>query len=214
MITIYSLFRDVSTVNIQRYFNQLAAQTYQNFKVVAIEGDSRNKTYEDLIILRKQPFEVEVLKHDTGKPHYGSVENPDRFLLLSEMVNYGFDNVPLTTEFGLHLESDLIIPPDMLSTLLNKADAHNAVSPTILAKEVNYDIWAFRKNGQRQSPFDHPTEHYVEMDSTGSVVMYPGWPVQAGLRFGPECIKSFTEDLRKKGIKVWWDSTCIVRHPA
>jgi hypothetical protein len=214
MITIYSLFRDVSTANVQRYFRQLAAQTYKGFQVVAIEGDSKNNTYNNLITFgNSQPYAVKVLKHDTGKPHYGSVENPDRFLLLSEMVNYGFDNFPITG-IGLHLESDLIIPPDMLSTLLEKVDATNAVSPTILAKEVNYDIWAFRKNGQRQSPFDHPKEHYVEMDSTGSVVMYPGRPVQEGLRFGPECIKSFTEDLNRKGIKVWWDTQCIVHHPA
>ena len=213
MITIYSLFRDVTEKNIRRYFDQLAAQSFKWFQVAAIEGDSKDSTYESLkAIGARQPYRVTVLKHDTGKPRYGSVENQDRFNLLSEMVNYGFDHHPIS-EIGLHIESDLIIPPNMISTLLEKADSNTAVSPTILAGEVNYDIWAFRKNGQRLSPFEHPTERYVKMYSTGSILMFPGQPVKEGLRYREECIKTFTEDLIKRGIQVYWDTACIVRHP-
>jgi hypothetical protein len=180
-VVVGSAFRN-SEGRVDRYFEQVAAfarygkEHAFDVRVAAIEGDSTDGTRARL----QQPrdLDVDVVIHEHGGPVYGSTEDPARMAQLTGVGNAIFNSVRESDDVLVYVESDLMwdaatIHSLMLSVICGACDV---VAPLVFAGPHFYDIYAFRKNGVRFSPFypyhaDLNGEQLVDVDSAGSCLV-------------------------------------------
>ena len=218
-VTIVSPFRDCAA-KVNAYFDRILSIQYaKRLRIIAVEGDSKDNTYDALDSWRAGPFYdvIALVKCDTGRPHYGSIVNAERFRTLATVFNAGLDAVDLDwSDFVLMLPSDILYQPDLLTRLV--ALDKDIVAPFTWKHGIFYDTWAWSMNDsfflnfQRQGSDlgDKP----LKMTTIGGTALFRAEVLRAGVRYGLEDVdRGFCYQARKLGFTVWADPTTHVEHP-
>lgn len=209
-VTVCSIFRD-SEAYLPRYFSQIAGlREHVNVRLVLGEGDSTDHTARVLPTFISE--QDRIITCDHGGPAYGSVDNPQRWADIAQVVQQVKARAWPPGDAFVWVESDLIWQAESMVELL-KAD--RCVAAMVFADTTMrfYDYWGYRKNGEHfdpQPPYiphgGDVTDRYVKIDSCGSCFVVPGedfdvveqwdgvWPFPAGGR-------------------LWLDREAEVRHP-
>lgn len=223
-IAIGSAFRN-SAHGVALYFERVArlkaALPDDNIRVIAVEGDSIDHTPEALILASTlAEVELDLVKCDHHGPVFGSVDTPERMAALSCVGNAIFDNVKDSDDVLVYVESDLLWDAQTIATLVrNVANSdYAAIAPLIFAgPQVFYDIWGFRKNGVRFSPFApyHPDlkAGLNEVDSVGSCLVVQGHVARTARIRNNNCLVGWCEDVRTLGYIIAVDTRYEVKHP-
>lgn len=227
-IAVCSMFRDnASTGSFPRYFNQLRNQTYQDFRLSWLEGDSTDDTFEELLIQRKEfsGKKVSLIKHDSGLPYHGSVELDVRFKLFADNCNNTISLIQDDVDYIMWLESDLIIPNNYLERMLRHFDnpdisiiAPNIVQELPHDKHHFYDTWAFRpldgSKWHNQNPIVSNAS-LLEVAAVGSSWIYRADIFRQGIRHtNKETCVGFCRQARERGYRVFVDLKTELWHPS
>jgi hypothetical protein len=219
-IVIGSAFRN-ATHYLSRYFRQVQAlrehlDPMHTVRVIGIEGDSTDGTREVL-----KQYDLELVQHDHGKKWFGSTEEPERFVEISKIANLIFDHVKPTDDVLVFVESDLIWDAHTISSLVDMALRRNGefdvFAPMIFAGENFYDVWGFRRDGERFSPF--PPFHrlfqhgLMQVDSAGSCLVMRREVAQQCRIKNDYCLVGWCEDATAHGFTIAMDSRFRVHHP-
>lgn len=229
-IAIASMFRD-SCGYLDRYLNQvlglknaLAAQGH-TLRVIAAEADSTDETAERLME-RIGDLDLTLVNRDNGSRWFGSVDHPERWTAIAYVCNGILEQVRLTDDILIYVESDLIWHAETMLQLVERVQEPPIDACAAMCfwrnTEIMYDIWGHRANGERfasQPPYhpmlETPSENGLyRMDSAGSCIVMKGI-VARNARFVPAelGIVGFCGDLRGRGFSLWIDPQVSVRHP-
>jgi hypothetical protein len=140
---------------------------------------------------------------------------------LAYVGNGILESVPADVDVLVYIESDLLWRPKPILALIEQlvAGETDIVAPLVFAGEAFYDIFAFRAQGERFSPF--PPYHRgfaegadrLEVESAGSCLVMRG-DVARACRIGEtEGLVSFCADARAKGYRIWVDRRVRIDHP-
>lgn len=223
-VVLSSAFRN-SQHTIARYCRQVSllneiVRSQHNLRVLAAEGDSVDRTRYLLTQAYKVPIEIVDVTH--GGPVYGSTEAPARMAQLSVMWNKIMDAVKETDDVFLYVESDLIWEPITLARLIDRAawwqDGFDVFAPMVCAGPNFYDIWAFRKNGTRFSPFPpyHPElkkDELLEVDSVGSCLSMRAVVARQCRIHDNNAIVGWCKDVRHHGYRIAVCPDLKIHHP-
>jgi hypothetical protein len=224
-LAVISFFRNSErNGQIYPYFSQLAALQVAwpgELRLIAIYGDCVDRTKRALLEQSERiGIDIELGEHNHGQPEFGQTERPERLTALTHLMNFGLAHVRTTDDLVWYVESDLIWHCDIVPRLARTLRTRDAdvVAPLILADGCFYDIWAFRKNGERFSPFNpfHSAlvmEPVTEVDSAGSALLMTGVAARWCRGRGDQALVSFCDDVRAKGGRILVDSREIVKHP-
>ncbi len=215
---------------VQHYFTRVAAfrdllePQGHTLRVIAVEGDSVDATTDALIFQsRCHRLDLELVRHHHGGPEFGSTEHHDRLVALSGVGNAILDSVKETDDCLLYVECDLIWSAPAAWALFTALFASNfdVVSPLVMAGDLFYDIFAFRANGDRFSPFApfhyvlQPTAGLVEVDSVGSCLAMLGQTARdKRARMTDGVLIEWCNRLRGHGGRIGVLPTVRIRHPA
>lgn len=228
-VAIWSQFRNAAGEQITRYRRQINALDYpaQNLRLYLCEGDSDDNTLHELREWAATDHRINIVKHDTGIPHYSHSPRPARMRAVSENGNMGWDAIAAAQwgDFALMLESDLMYNPDLLKRLIERRPAEADIFSPMIWIEVDggvrfYDLWAFRINGEMFKPTgpEWYTARYndaFEVDSVGSVVLFNMQLITDGLRLGEtDCVLGMCNEARDHGYRIFVDMGTDVLHPS
>lgn len=228
-IVIVSAFRNCAS-RVEKYFAQVNslrqhAGEGSRVRVVAVEGDSRDTT-EVMILTRAKlsNIPVDLVKHNHGQRMFGSTEEVDRLSALTGVMKAGMSSVdPDRDDVVLYVESDLIWHHHQVGTLIDLAERRqfgfDVVAPLVFAGKLFYDVWAFRKNGTRFSPFPpyHPDLQpltITEVDSVGSCLAFRSNLARDVVPIGEEGLISWCRGAKQQGYRIGVASDFRVEHPA
>jgi hypothetical protein len=228
-IVVGSAFRN-STGYLKRYFAQLDALHAhvgpKHFITLnAVEGDSTDDTTNQLMreAEKRSYLETVFTRHEHGGPWFGSTEEHARMVAMTGVGNAILQGVGSDEDVLVYIESDLIWDPHTIGSLVDIAyerrDGADIVAPLIFAGEHFYDVFCYRKNGDRFSPF-HPYHRdlnlngLTEVDSVGSCLVMRA-EIARQIRMPPAgVLLGFCAEARKAGYRVFVDSRFSIRHPA
>lgn len=228
-IAIGSAFRNAAHY-VPRYLSQVAdLKTYfgtpHTVRVIAVEGDSTDKTHGALMLSSMaKHIELKVVKHAHGQPWFGSTESPDRLKALSAVGNAIFDAVDEEKDDVLvYIESDLLWDAKTIASLidlaLNREQGFDVFAPMIFAGEYFYDIWGYRKDGERflsSAPY-HPqaalNNGLNQVDSVGSCLVMRSNVASACRIRNDYALVGWCEDARDKGFRIAVDTRLRIQHP-
>lgn len=213
-----SMFRD-SAATVDRYVDQVKAlREHMDVKVIAVEGDSYDDTYDRLMAT-----DFKVLKVEVGGPRYGSVDWRPRWRQLAVCGNAALNAAAFMIrghekEPFCWLESDLICEPETIVRLVDDLSQVSAVAPMSYQGDRCYETWGHVKDGM---PFSaRPPYHagivpgqLTPIDSAGSCFVMLGRLITE-VNFSPvDCIRGIGRDLSEAGYQLYLDPTVSVRHP-
>lgn len=225
-VALGSAFRQAAGAQVARYMRQAAAlrdllhgQGNYALRVIAVEGDSTDRTRDDLIATaRRYNLDIDLVTRNHGGPWFGSTESPTRMAALSMVGNGILESVRYDDDVLVYVESDLIWAPEMIRRLIGSLGlGRDVIAPMPFAGECFYDIWAFRVNGTRFGPFapyysklrlDAPTP----VDSVGSCLVMRA-DVARSTRMTDGAIVEFCANARAQGYKIFCDARERIHHP-
>lgn len=226
-IAVGSAFRNSAGPQLGRYARQLDALKRLSEKLghtlewIATEGDSVDNTRMEIQqYARHLPIETTITVRDHGGPVFGSTEAVDRMKALSFVGNGILESVSKNVDVLIYVESDLRWKPDTMLRLIDKLQPGvDVVSPLIFAGDLFYDIWGFRKNGERFSPFEpyHPQlskAGLTQVDSAGSCLVMRGEVARNCRMRNGGALVDFCEDVWSHGFTIFADARERVEHPA
>ena len=220
-IVVGSAFRN-STHYLPRYFRQVDAlrkhvDAMHSVRVIAVEGDSQDQTRK---VLSQRP-DVEITDATHGGPVFGSTEDPKRMIQLSKVCNKVFESVKPLDDIFVYVESDLIWDPVVIGCLIDLAaarkDGFDVFAPLVFAGQNFYDIWGFRKDGVRFSPF--PPYHakmngnLTEMESVGSCLVMRGEVARNCRIRNDYCLVGWCQDAQSQGYRIAVCPNLRINHP-
>lgn len=226
-IAIGSAFRNAAHY-VPRYLSQVAGlKTYlgeqHSVRVIAVEGDSTDKTEGALMLSSMaKHISLKIVKHEHGQPWFGSTESPDRMKSLSAVGNAIFDSVDDEQDDVLvYVESDLLWDAKTITPLvnmaLNREQGFDVFAPMIFAGAYFYDIWGYRKDGERFIPFPpyHPAlvTGLNPVDSVGSCLVMRSNVASACRIRNDYALVGWCEDARDKGYQIAVHTELRVDHP-
>jgi glycosyltransferase involved in cell wall biosynthesis len=230
-ISIWSLFRDDAGDNIARYRKQVTGLDYppELLRFYLVEGDSQDDTLSEIKAWAVEDERVTVTTHNTGLSRMRHTPHPERVAGLASTGNAALDALAADNwgDYALLIESDLIYQPDVILSLLTNLPHPDAVvSPYIWIPGDGsylqfYDIWAFRTAaGKMFRPYQplwyqvHMPTGPFEINSAGSMVMFPIAPIVDGVRYPLEtAIMGICDQYREKGYKIYADPQTNIFHP-
>jgi hypothetical protein len=232
-IAVWSLFRDDAGEYIERYIKRVNTLDYprQNLRFYAVEGDSADDTLLWLQAWAAYDDRVTVVKADTGRAREDHTSHPERLQTLYETTKPLQSRLMADTwaDFGLLLESDLNILPDIIKRLLaNRPADAGAIAPMVWIGEMGgqmtrfYDTWAFRCLGTdtRFEPYllpwylAHLGDSPVALNSVGSLALIEMDTVRAGAWYTPDSVVvGFCEAIRAQGRGIYVDPSTHIWHP-
>lgn len=215
-------------------------------RVYAVWGDCVDETPRALIRgAERRALRMTLIERSHGGPEFGSTERPERLRALSWVANGGLEAIQ-DEDYVLYVESDLVWEPATvrhLLAVLQATEEHpddapdgwpapiDVVAPSVVAgapykredtggeyRDVFYDIFVFRKDGDRFSPFwpyhrgvahDRPTH----VDSVGSCLVMRGDVARACRVIEDNALLGFCKDAWAKGFGVACDLRVKVRQP-
>lgn len=216
-----SIFRD-SAEYLPRYLNQVekAVEQVGVGRLLWLEGDSSDRTYEVLrmaaVTFRERGVDVHLVKYDTGRPYYPSIDNALRWRHLEEVWNrclaeYG------DADFSVTVESDLIWEADVLGQCVERLERGIAdvVYPCLMhGYSANwYDTHGFSRCGKKfraRAPYCegwNESDHYIDVETGGGMVVARGAAMKQAT-WANGCIVTFPAGY----IKVL-DKRLAVQHP-
>lgn len=227
-IAVASCFRNSAGRQVSRWMDQVAAfrsyMKHDGVRALCVEGDSIDNTRQYLIDgAARRDINLELRTCNHGGPVYGSVEDPARMLALSKVGNELFAGVTLADDVVIYVESDLLWDPATFARLVQRVTQParplcDVVAPLIFAGQYFYDVWGFRKSGQRFSPL--PPYHselapqgLTMVDSVGSCLAIRS-EVARNVKFGTNALVSWCEGARHQGYRIAVDPSLRVEHPA
>lgn len=181
---------------------------------VWVVGDSEDDTEK---LLRATAWvsgqDVEVVRRDTGIVE----DDPDnRLLRLSLTANAGFETVRADDRWWCIHESDLQSPQDVIWQLLGTNK--ECIAGWVTLGHIFYDTYAYRAKGTMFS--NNPPYHEVydarnlfEVESVGSVYMFPAQAVRDGLRCNVGGAVELCQKLREMGHRIWVDPLIPIVQP-
>ena len=190
-------------------------------RLLAVEGDSFDNTatwlqkYADA-----SRIELELVTRSHGGPVYGSTEHPSRMAALSIVGNGVFEHVRPGDDVLVYVESDLIWDAETILRLASRlGPGVDVVAPLVFAGPHFYDVWGYRKDGVRFSPFspyhsDLLTDGLTAVDSVGSCLVMRAEVARQCRIINGACLVGFCADVRQKGFQVFVDATARIEHPA
>jgi hypothetical protein len=240
-IVVGSAFRNAAGAQVSRWMSQVAAlrrelrdHYYCAFRAVAVEGDSRDSTREQLISeAQGQGVDLTLVTCNHGGPHYGSTEQPERMAALSMVGNAILDAVVPEDDVLVYVESDLIWEPETIRRLVDHVlrpngeagtvdpnTAAHVYAPLTMAADLFYDIWGVRDlKGNRFSPF--PPFHHglngvpMEVGSLGSCLVMPARAARdVNVRMRRGALVEWSGFAREAGYRLMVCPDLKVRHPA
>jgi hypothetical protein len=199
----------------QRVAHLLSKKHHGGLRWVWVVGDSDDETehYLRCVQMIHREKDIEIVRHDTN---IVGNEPPIRMRRLSETVNAGFDRVRSNDDFWIMHESDLISPPDLIRQLRLMGTEVNA--GWVWLGGVFYDTWAYRANGQNFSnhaPY-HPIyrdDKVFEVDSAGSVLMFPANELRAGVRCEKMAVVELCEKMKARGRRFYVNPMIHIYQP-
>lgn len=234
-VAILSLFRNAErTGQVARFMAQAAAMRDDfvsrgdRVRVIAVWGDCVDRTEQALIdAALDHNMALTLVEHTHGGPEFGSTEAPARLVALSAVINAGLEAVRNQDDAVFYVESDLVWEPATVRGLLAslREGAADLIAPLVYAgtdgngRPVFYDVFCYRKNGERFGPF-HPYHGELDhggaltpVDCVGSAFVMSGM-VGRDCRIGnAQALMGLCADAWAKGYRVAVDAQMSVVHP-
>lgn len=225
-IAVGSAFRDCEGA-VARYADRVAALALHagpshSVEVIAAVGDCSDSTARTLArALARAGVAARFVPCDHGGPRFGSTEEPARLEALTLVGNAILDGVREDDDVLLYAESDLAWDPHTAGTMIDMAadrrGGFDVFAPLVFAGDLFYDVWGFRINGERFSPF--PPYHIAladglcEVDSVGSFLAMRG-EIARTVRMPPGgCLVGFCDEARRAGHRIAVAPNFRVAHP-
>jgi hypothetical protein len=236
-IAVCSMFRDSQTWcgrrigQVDRFFDQLLRQQGVDagrLSFFLVEGNSADDTWARLADWRAVlgPDRMTLLKHDVTGSAVASVESQARFRNLSAVGNTALRAARDSgAKYVLWLESDFLIPGDLVARLLGSAGpGFFCVAPVPVfykdGRKQFYDTWAFEgPNGQRWGNHDLDRLLGVRaqlrpMRSVGSCVLLDGDLMREfSLDCGEGCLPALCRAAGGRHLPIQCDLTLEIEHP-
>lgn len=224
-VTIVSTFRQ-AVAYIPRYFAQidhlailLARRTpYTRLNLLLGYGDSTDGTGEALFEAAADSIGAHLIDVSHGGPHFGSIEDAQRFRQLAQTGNKLWAAIPPDADVVALVESDLIWEAETMLRLIDHLHFCEVIAPMVMdGPESFYDVFAYRKDGVRFTktpPYCADLNGKVlKVDSAGSVLF-----MRAGLarlvRFTEdEVVVGMCKQIYQYGGAIFVDPTLKVIHP-
>ena len=234
-LAICSLFRDSQVwhgrnINqVGRYFDQMTRQTLQphETRFFLLEGNSQDNTRRALGEFCDRGWPIELFEHNVEGSAVVSAVDEQRFRNLSTIGNILIRAAREWADLVLWVESDLIIPNNLIEVLVEASPRHQfnefALSPvpTSFGGAQFYDTWGFegvdgRKWNNHELTALRSGPRYREMNSVGTCVMFNGEILRAcSFDMGEDgCLPGLCRSGRKKGLHVHCDTSITVEHPS
>jgi hypothetical protein len=215
-----SVWRDSATY-VDRYASQVAAlREKEDVKVVAVEGDSRDNTFD---LLTKQAF-YHVLRCEHGGPSFESKNNPQRWRQISLPCNVAMTAAIRLSEGRepiVYVESDLIWTADMIHGLVHDLEKVPAVAPMCFRwsdPTMFYDRWGYKGLGGTDFGHYPPwlpglANTLVKIDSCGSCFALRA-ELAPYVEFSTQDLtRGVGRSIRAAGADLWLDPQLAVYHP-
>lgn len=224
-IVIGSAFRNASHY-VARYMRQVDslrkhAGPEHSVRLIAAEGDSVDATRLELKSWSESMgVEIEFVECSHGKRWFGSTEEPERLVTMSKVGNAIFEGVCNSDDVLVYVESDLLWDAHTIGSLIDMATRRDGgfdvFAPMVMAGEHFYDIWAFRKQGERFGPF-RPfavlNDGLTEIDSAGSCLVMRASVARECRIENDNCLVGWCDGARDRGYKIAVHSNMRVDHP-
>ncbi len=218
-VAIGSAFRDMGG-RLGKYFYQVEGLRRHlehdypetgSLRIIAVEGDSRDRTREVLIRgARKVGVELDLVTHNHGHPPFGSVETAERMTALTDILNVGLSRTCDDDDVWIWVESDLVWSPRQMLGLVRAATQLAAICvPMVWAGDDFYDVWGFRGlDGARFSPLapyhaDYSPDRLTELSSAGSCLVMPAHIAREVRAEDPEALVAWCRSARNHGHQIY-----------
>lgn len=225
-VALLSFFRNAAGGQVQRYMTQAAglrdamAARGWHLRLISVYGDSQDATGDRLLVeAERHRLACTRVRRDHGGPVFGSTEHPARLAALSYVGNGGLEAILPQDDAVFYVESDLLWQPSTVLALLDELKPGlDVVAPLVFAGELFYDVFVFRKNGQRFSPF-HPYHGELNLhgltpvDSVGSAFVMRGDVGRSCRIRNNDVLLGFCADAWANGFTVNVDARQAVHHP-
>lgn len=235
-IGVCSFFRDSMNwyghqINhVHNYFSQIGNQENapEDIAVFVLEGDSKDNTYETLLEYQKIHDNIFVIKDNvTFDVPVASTLNSNRFEQLSRLGNILFNASKWFCDYIVWIESDLLIPNNLLHSLL--ADIQflentGIVAPITMLKTQNqfYDTWGFINmdgstwdNGPPFSKVLDTDKRFIQMLSVGSCMIIDAKVLRDGASVGTNgCFRELCRQTCERAYNIYIDKQLTVWHPS
>lgn len=208
-VVMLSLWRDDAAKHLEVRADHLLRKSYPALRWLWIVGDSSDDTADRLEALMdaRPDKDIELLWGNTGI----TAEDPaNRIARLAQTANVGLEQVRETDDYVLVHESDLLSPDDVVERFLSIGEpvCGGSVWLPVSDPPIWYDTWAYRKDGvmfTNQPPFHaaYDAHEPFEVDSVGSVYLFPAQDVRQGVRFNEWAVVGLMESLRERGRRIW-----------
>lgn len=230
-VVLGSAFRNNAGPYLARYFRQVDAlhtalrKLKCSLRLVLVEGDSTDDTRKELCYFAQaMGLAYNIVTRNHGGPVYASTEEPERMRALSYVGNGILESVVEEDDVLMYVESDLMWDAEAMVQLLVDSthfdgDGYRVVAPLIMLDDGRfYDIWGFRKNGDRFAPF-HPYHGQLnlrgltQIDSAGSCLVMSGHIARTCRIPEGGALVGFCGEVTKRGWPIFVDARVKVRHP-
>lgn len=208
-VAMVSFWRDDAQKHIPVRTAHLLSKTYPSLRWVWVVGDSMDDTEQRLqaVIDAHHDLDITLVRGDTGI----TAEDPaNRVARLGQTANVGLAQVHEADAWVLVHESDLQSPADVVEQLLaaEKPVCGGSVWLSVNGQTVFYDTWGYRKGGElfsNHAPYctGYDAEQPFEVDSVGSVYLFPAQDVLEGARYDQWAVVGLMRALRERGRSVW-----------
>jgi len=227
-----------------RYFEQVGGLAEHvrthgfKFKHVALEGDSEDTTWADLVKYFTRvgsTYPVQLIHYEVGGRAYGSVDVADRWKQIARCWNHMWRRLNDGPPVGIfiYMEADLIWdPPTVWGLVEHVLDGVDAVAPMSMLRNsphhVFWDTWGHRAGGLRfqNAPPYHPwldprkaippdcydrERGLIKIDSAGSCGVFHGDIVRKCTFRDRDAMVG--PSLYEEGFTFWLDPMLEVIHP-
>lgn len=189
-----------------------------------VEGDSTDDTWVTLYAWQSSDPRIHLHKCDTGKPHYGSQVDPERFQILAQVFNTGLSAATADdwADYICFIPSDVYYEPSLIKRLI--AWDKDIIAPMFWISNGAggyrfYDVWGFAEPGKAWPPggFEwyetHLPREPILMDTIGGAKLIKRAVLDAGCRYTrAEVDHGLCKMARAAGFKVWADPTTHILH--
>jgi len=193
-----------------------------------LEGDSQDNTQDVLNEYANRNKNIHLIQKGATYNAVSSTEDPNRIASLSRLGSTVIDAAKDQCEYVLFVESDLILPPNLLVYCFDAMLNHNLENPGIISpipllenQNVFYDTWGFRNlDGSRWNshPPYHPVlaqhDRFIPMSSIGSCALIKGEALRQGANFYEGAFVEMCRRVRELGYNIYADKAQSIRHPA
>ena len=192
-------------------------------RVVAVEGDSFDRTAEELVELSSaMGVRLSVETHNHGKRMFASTEDADRMEAMTGVLMAGMGAVAPEDDIVVYVESDLLWNAETIFDLIEIArrkELVDIIAPMIYsAPGIFYDIFVYRMNGRRFVPLppyhsDLSPSGITEIDSVGSCLAMRSEIARTVVPAGKVGLISWCEGARSAGWRIGVDVDLAIKHP-